>query len=407
MSRRALVLATAAAAIVAFAIAFVIAASRAPRAGLARTAPVPSASASASVLWQVPAFSFADQNGRTTTAGDLRGHVWIADFVFTSCTSVCPLITAKMVLLQRRLSNPNLRFVSFSVDPARDTPEALKRYAATFRGDEPRWTLLATDPKGLERLAASMFVIVEPGEKDIGHSKLFFLVDSSGGVRGIYESDRDDALEKLVRDATALAGTAPPAPVPPPAPDAGVRGAELYAALGCGACHTRPELAPPLEGLAGRRVQFTTGKELTADAEYVRESIVAPDEKLVAGYALRMPSYTSAFTPTELAALVEHVMSLKASAPKAAGKPSAEPSAAPPESTASAAPPESARDAGEPDASAAQPATLAVDPVCSMPVRVGETTPRAQHAGSTVYFCSEQCRERFVADPDRYVRAIR
>jgi len=401
MSRRKLVLSTLAAAVVAFAIAFAIAAERGARkqqAAGGETRPSADPDGALPMLWQVPSFSFVDQNGQTTTTATLRGHVWIADFIFTSCTTICPLITAKMALLQRRLQNPTLRFVSFSVDPTHDTPEALKRYAADWRPSESRWTLLATDQKGLEGFAASMFVIVEPGEKDIGHSKLFFLVDAQGGVRGIYESDRNDALERLIRDAQALGGTAPARTA---APAAAGRGAELYAALGCGACHTRLDLAPPLEGLAGRRVKLTNGSEITADAAYVRESIVAPDAKVVAGHVLRMPGYGNDLTSEEIDALVEHVVALKAAPPKVAV-----PKASGAAPASSAAPPDPAdMPKEEREASAPEPATIAVDPVCSMNVRVTDSTPRATHAGRTVYFCSEMCRERFVADPERYAKA--
>jgi protein SCO1/2 len=397
MSRPKLVLSTLAAAVVAFALAFAIAAQRGARKhqaalGEPRTSAAPSGALP--MLWQVPSFSFVDQDGRATTTADLRGHVWIADFIFTSCTTICPLITAKMALLQRRLKGPGLRFVSFSVDPKHDTPEALKRYASEWREGESRWKLLATDPKGLEAFAKSMFVIVEPGEQDIGHSKLFFLVDAQGGVRGIYESDRDDALERLVRDTEALGGGAPAA-----TSGGTTEGGELYAALGCGACHTRPDLAPPLEGLIGRRVNVAGGAALVADAAYVRESIVLPGAKLVEGYPLRMPAYGKELTAAELDVLVGHVASLKATPAKAAlaPKPSASPAASAPTDSPAAAP--------EADAAAEEPATTAVDPVCSMTVRVTETTPRVTHDGRTVYFCSEVCRDRFTADPNRYAGA--
>ena len=261
------------------------------------------------VLWRMPAFSFPDQHGTPTATADLRGHVWIANFIFTHCTSICPLITAKMALLQRRLHSPDLRFVSFSVDPARDTPEVLKRYAAGWRAGETRWILLGTTPAGLESLAAAMYVTVKPSENDINHTRLFFLVDADGSVRGIYESDRNDAVERL-RPRRRGAGRWIARRLVA-ARRSGQRG-ELYAALRCAACHARPELAPLLEGIQGRRVRLEGGAELTADAAYIREAIVAPDAKLVAGYATRMPSYAQELTPRQLDALVDHVGQLAA-----------------------------------------------------------------------------------------------
>jgi len=339
--------------------------------GAERTAAT--SSGSLPVMWQVPPFSFANQHGRTTATADLRGHVWIADFVFTRCTTICPLITAKMALLQRRLPERNLRFVSFSVDPEHDTPEALKRYAAEWRPSESRWLLFSTTPGGLQRLASAMYVSVKPVDNDIAHSNLFFLVDQQGGVRGIYESDKNDAIERLVRDAETLSEPSPA--VREPSAKAST-GSELYAAVGCAACHARSDLAPPLEGLVGRRVELAGGGELTADAAYIRESIVAPDAKLTRSHVLRMPSYEKELTPSELDALVDHVANLGRTPPPAAAKPTV-------------------------------PAAVVVDPVCAMKVRVVETTPRASHAGRTAYFCSEMCRDRFVSEPARYTVSAR
>jgi protein SCO1/2 len=332
----------------------------------------PPATGALPVLWQVPPFSFVDQHGRSTTAEDLRGHVWIADFVFTRCTTICPLITAKMALLQRRLQSSDLRFVSFSVDPEHDTPEALKRYAAGWRAGESRWILLSTTPAALASLASGMYVSVKPGENDILHTNLFFLVDEQGRVRGIYESDKDDALERLARDTAELARESPASPR-----DEATSGGELYAALGCGACHSRHDLAPPLEGLLGRRVQLVGRAELTADAGYVRESILVPSAKIVAGYSIQMPSYERELTTGELDRIVEYVGTLGANQPARSRQLS----------------PASAQ--------------VITDPVCSMEVRKTETTPRATHAGHTYHFCSELCRDRFVADPARYAKTTK
>src|SRR5215831_15438130 len=108
------------------------------------------------VLWQVPEYRLVDQDGRTRTPEELRGSVWIADFIFTSCKSVCPVLSAKMVQVQRAILDPRLKFVSFSVDPERDTPEALRAYAKRWAPDEPRWTLLANTKESLAALSKGM-----------------------------------------------------------------------------------------------------------------------------------------------------------------------------------------------------------------------------------------------------------
>ncbi len=113
-------------------------------------------------LWEAPAFSAVDQHGQPITEKNLRGQVWVADFIFTRCTNACPLLTAKMVLLQRAVRHPDIRFISFSVDPAYDTPGVLKQYAATWNGDESRWLLLSMDWEMLYHTAAGMKVAVLP-----------------------------------------------------------------------------------------------------------------------------------------------------------------------------------------------------------------------------------------------------
>jgi YHS domain-containing protein/mono/diheme cytochrome c family protein len=230
-----------------------------------------------------------------------------------------------------------------------------------------------------------MYVNVKPGKDDILHTNLFFLVDTQGRVRGIYESDRNDVIERLARDTAALVRESPVAPSPrdeatPAAPprDEASSGGELYAALGCGACHSRRDLAPPLEGLVGRRVQLVGAADLTADAAYVRESILAPSAKIVAGYAIQMPSYERELTAGELDRLVEYVGTLGA---------------------------DQAR--GSSNRATAERAQITTDPVCSMEVRQTETTPRATHAGRTYHFCSELCRDRFVAEPVRYAKTTK
>lgn len=100
-------------------------------------------------LWQVPSFALADQHHRPVTLDALRGAPFIADFIFTQCTSACPMLTSRMVMLQRSLAGVDVRFVSFSVDPAHDTPDVLAAYAARWNERETRWALLANTDASL------------------------------------------------------------------------------------------------------------------------------------------------------------------------------------------------------------------------------------------------------------------
>src|SRR5215470_19690381 len=158
MPRRLLVIATLAAGLTVLALELVIRRlapepralpASAHRAGTNPDAPLP-------VLWAVPSYRLVDQDGRTRTPDELKGSVWVADFIFTSCKSVCPVLSAKMVQIQRAIADPRLKFVSFSVVAERDTPAALQAYAKRWAPDESRWTLLANTKESLAELSKGM-----------------------------------------------------------------------------------------------------------------------------------------------------------------------------------------------------------------------------------------------------------
>ncbi len=350
-------------------------------------------------LWQAPSFAFNDQHGKVTKLGDLAGRPFVADFIYTTCTSACPLITARMVAVQRRLTQPALRFVSFSVDPEHDTEQALASYQEKWNPAETRWLLLRTDEKGLAEITQGMRVARETSDdpqNPIVHSSMFFLVDGRGSVRGVYDSSDARALDRLADDASSLLGGAGT-----PRRPGDATGEALYASLRCAACHDDPKVAPAVAGLAGRAVSFEGGGSATADAAYVRESITAPGVKLVRGYLNLMPSFSEELSKDELERLVAYVLSQRAPEPVAKA-PEAKAAAATGRSTASVP----AGAAASAPASAAPPASelpsIATDPVCGMSVRVATDTPKAEHAGKHFYFCSESCRERFEKEPEKF-----
>lgn len=95
--------------------------------------------------WKLDNFSYTDQNGKTFGRDDLKGKVWVADFIFTSCKTVCPPLIANMERLQRMLKDEgvqNVEFVSFSVDPTVDTPSKLKEFMSRYDMDESKWHFL-------------------------------------------------------------------------------------------------------------------------------------------------------------------------------------------------------------------------------------------------------------------------
>lgn len=141
-------------------------------------------------------FELTDHHGQRFASDRLDGHVWIASFVFTSCRDVCPLLTNQVANLHRRVSQPEVRFVSVSVDPEVDTPERLAEYAGRYGADE-RWVFLTGEPREVRRVVTQI-LRVAMGERndvaggyDIAHSEQLLLVDARGVLRGAYDTDRD------------------------------------------------------------------------------------------------------------------------------------------------------------------------------------------------------------------------
>jgi protein SCO1/2 len=354
----------------------------------------PDASGREPVMWNVPEFALIDQRGTPVTKSLLEKHVWIADFIFTQCTSACPMLTARMRLLQRKLTDPDLRFVSFSVDPKNDTTDELRRYAESWGPDEPRWLLLHTEPKSLQSLADGMRVVVAGTADDansILHTSLFFLVDSAGGVRGMYDSDDESALQRLIVDSRRLS---PRARAERDTRGSDGAGKAHFEQLGCAGCHDNARLAPSLRGIWGLDVLLADGTEARVDAAYVRESILEPGGKLVSGYLASMPSYASALSASEIDDVVDYVRSLSPSVPASVT----------PAVTNGNGIVSQRRSLGSketvPGPAPTMPLTgIARDLICGMSVHITAETPRARRDGQEYYFCSDGCRARFLAAP--------
>jgi cytochrome oxidase Cu insertion factor (SCO1/SenC/PrrC family) len=160
----------------------------------------------------VPAFSLVERRGNKATLADMRGKVWIADFIYTTCTDTCPMQSAAMAGLQERFGDQSdLRFVSFSVDPERDTPEVLSRYADRYNAHAERWLFLTGAKEHIAqlvqegfRLSATALTDVASKESVILHSPRFVLVDRKSQIRGYYDSRDNTALQRLTKDIETL-----------------------------------------------------------------------------------------------------------------------------------------------------------------------------------------------------------
>ncbi|MDQ3264951.1 MAG: SCO family protein [Myxococcota bacterium] len=165
------------------------------------------------VLVTLPAFAFTNQRGEPFGSQQLEGKVWIANFIFTRCPSICPRFTGEMRRVQEKTqaTKPPIQLVSFSVDPAYDQPPVLAEYAQRHQADPRRWSFLTGAPEQVKGTVMEGFKVVLGGgdggaddPDNIFHGTHFVLVDDALQVRGYYRSDDPVAVKNLIRDARIL-----------------------------------------------------------------------------------------------------------------------------------------------------------------------------------------------------------
>ena len=150
---------------------------------------------------ELPDFTLTERSGTPVSKADLRGKVWVASFVFVRCSGPCPTVSATMSRLQTDLdlaNRPDLRLVTFTIDPDRDTPDELKKYAERYRAHPDRWLFLTGEEEAVHQLAKQGFKVgvdrsanpnpVEGQEFD--HSTRLAVVDKQGRVRGYFDGYR-------------------------------------------------------------------------------------------------------------------------------------------------------------------------------------------------------------------------
>jgi protein SCO1 len=173
---------------------------------LAREPPIPPA-----LKLPLPAFELTNQRSEPFSMEKLRGKVWVADFIFLSCPTVCPKLTKRMVEIQHRTRNLGDAFhlVTFTVDPENDTPERLAAYAYANRASPGRWSFLTGSLDAIEGTVVKGFKLAmgkeetSPGLFSIFHGERLVLVDQEGAIRGYYEAD-DQGMANLMRDIKIL-----------------------------------------------------------------------------------------------------------------------------------------------------------------------------------------------------------
>jgi cytochrome oxidase Cu insertion factor (SCO1/SenC/PrrC family) len=156
-------------------------------------------------LGPAPAFSFRDSLGKEFGSKDLKGRVWLADFIFVRCSGQCPLLTGAMERLQDKWKARGLELVSFTMDP-NNTPAELEAYAQNTHADPACWFFLSGDSRKVTGLAKEGFHLADQNDPNSNfiHSTRFTLVDGEGRVRGTYDGMSGRALEDLDRDLGTL-----------------------------------------------------------------------------------------------------------------------------------------------------------------------------------------------------------
>ena len=145
----------------------------------------------------VPDFELTSEQGQPFKSSQLMGTPWIADFIYTTCPGPCPRMSSIMTRLQSE--GAGFRMVSFTIDPARDTPEVMAAYGKRFKADPSRWTFLTGPRETLQMLNRKGFKL---GDVDgtMDHSTRFVLVDRNMHIRGFYGTSEEDGILRLKQD---------------------------------------------------------------------------------------------------------------------------------------------------------------------------------------------------------------
>lgn len=151
----------------------------------------------------VESFTLTERDGSAVTLAALQGKIWVVNFIFTRCMGPCPLMSGHMRTLYQHFNDDRIRFVSVSTDPDHDTPAILREYAERFEVNDRRWLFLTGEKAAIVHLARDVMKLSAGDEPDM-HSARFVLVDSSGHIRGYYDSQDGGFQDSIKRDIETL-----------------------------------------------------------------------------------------------------------------------------------------------------------------------------------------------------------
>lgn len=154
-------------------------------------------------------FSMKNQNGETITQEFYNDKIYVADFFFTTCPTICPIMTENMGYIQEKIKNDSdILLLSFSVTPEIDSVEQLKKYALEKNVIDSKWNLVTGNKKDIYNLARTSYLVAKTngdgGKYDMIHTENFVLIDKESRIRGFYDGTNEEAMNKLLADVTIL-----------------------------------------------------------------------------------------------------------------------------------------------------------------------------------------------------------
>jgi protein SCO1/2 len=162
---------------------------------------------------KIGAFSFLDQNGKAFGSKQLEEKIYVAEYFFTTCGTICPIMNAQMTRVQETFkSNLDVQILSFTVDPEIDTVEQMKRYSQMHNANDKQWHFLTGKKEDLYQLARTSFFVLKPAEvenqgdagSDFIHTNNFVLVDRKKQIRGFYDGTSDKEVDQMILDIQKL-----------------------------------------------------------------------------------------------------------------------------------------------------------------------------------------------------------
>jgi protein SCO1/2 len=161
------------------------------------------------IYHQIPAFRFLNQDSVWVSEKDMTGKIYVADFFFTSCPTICPKMKTQLLrIYERYLTNDAIRILSHSIDPNFDTPRVLNEYANKLQVKAPKWNMLTGDKSAIYLLGEKSYMVTAQEDKNEAggfvHSGAFILVDKNRHVRGIYDGTQENEVNHLIEDIELL-----------------------------------------------------------------------------------------------------------------------------------------------------------------------------------------------------------